>query len=432
MELKPDPIQKLSRGKDLGSFTTPGGLRRELLKRAGTSPSAGSGENPAKPEPKPSRVQERQSEPNPEPFREQDSQTVPEQTPRPVDEAPQLEQPFPAATTDPLVPAYPGDVPNDPAPEAPETEAGEARDVPKSSRRKLWVALILLGAFLLGTVLGVIAYEMRHGIEAGSEPETEQTTQSSDALPIKTAEEIFRENEAAVVRILSRPGPTGSSSYLPTEGTGFLISEDGYVLTSCSAVGYTTPAADKWDRTIQVTLSDGRELPAVLIAKDETSDLALLKLDEAGLPTVRPADGTGEPVGDRRIMIGRKLLGAQSGSKYDLAPFSGTLQSKSRQDDENGAELSFSDKDVSRKSTGGPLFDTQGRLTGVASCTQIGFTILSDADSANIHVFSYDDSSDSLSFTVTAEQVYRVRVVPIEDVARFVEYSLGTQSPWYP
>src|SRR5579864_2023959 len=85
-------------------------------------------------------------------------------------------------------------------------------------------------------------------------------------------------------------------------GSGFIISPDGYIVTNNHLIqGLTgTGTVD----TITVTTNDGKEYPARIVGRDDTSDLALLKIDGRGLPFVRWGDSTKARVGDWVIAIG--------------------------------------------------------------------------------------------------------------------------------
>ena len=67
-------------------------------------------------------------------------------------------------------------------------------------------------------------------------------------------------------------------------GSGFIINEDGYVVTNNHVVDGASE--------IRVKLSDGREFPAKVLGRDPKTDLALLKIEVTGLPTI--------PIGDSR------------------------------------------------------------------------------------------------------------------------------------
>ena len=85
-------------------------------------------------------------------------------------------------------------------------------------------------------------------------------------------------------------------------GSGFIISPDGYIVTNNHLIqGLTgTGTVD----TVTVTLADSKEYPARIIGRDDTSDLALLKIEGRNFPYVRWGDSTVARVGDWVIAIG--------------------------------------------------------------------------------------------------------------------------------
>src|SRR5206468_8347360 len=85
-------------------------------------------------------------------------------------------------------------------------------------------------------------------------------------------------------------------------GSGFIISPDGYVVTNNHLIqGLTgTGVVD----SVTVTTTDRHEYPARIIGRDETSDLALLKIEGHSLPFVKWGDSTKARVGDWVIAIG--------------------------------------------------------------------------------------------------------------------------------
>src|SRR3954471_18295922 len=79
-------------------------------------------------------------------------------------------------------------------------------------------------------------------------------------------------------------------------GSGFIISPDGYIVTNNHLIqGLTgTGTVD----TVTITTANGKEYPARIVGRDDTSDLALLKIDGHNLPFVQWGDSTKARVGD--------------------------------------------------------------------------------------------------------------------------------------
>jgi serine protease Do len=90
------------------------------------------------------------------------------------------------------------------------------------------------------------------------------------------------------------PGPREFESQ--SLGSGFIISGDGYILTNAHVV----EGADE----ITIKLNDKREFKAKVIGTDRKTDIALLKIEATGLPTVKVGDPTRLKVGEWVVAIG--------------------------------------------------------------------------------------------------------------------------------
>src|SRR5690606_35378473 len=80
-------------------------------------------------------------------------------------------------------------------------------------------------------------------------------------------------------------------------GSGVIVSPDGYVLTNTHVIGNQV-------QSIRVTLPDGRELPGELVGTDSVSDLAVVKVDAAGLATIPWGDSSQLRVAEWVLAIG--------------------------------------------------------------------------------------------------------------------------------
>src|SRR4051812_25573358 len=143
-------------------------------------------------------------------------------------------------------------------------------------------------------------------------------------------------------------------------GSGFLISPDGYIVTNNHLVqGLTgTGTVD----TVTVTLNDRREYQARIIGRDETSDLALLKIDGRNLPYVNWGDSTKARVGDWVIAIG---------DPYGVGSTvtAGIISALHRGITGNGAYDRYiqTDAAINMGNSGGPMFDLDGNVIGINS-----------------------------------------------------------------
>jgi serine protease Do len=138
-------------------------------------------------------------------------------------------------------------------------------------------------------------------------------------------------------------------------GSGFIISEDGYILTNHHVI-------EDADRIV-VRLYDRRELEASLVGADPRSDLAVLKLEANGLPTVKL--GRSET-----LRVGEWVLAIGSPFGFDYSATAGIVSATGRslpRDNENYVPFIQTDVAINRGNSGGPLFNLDGEVVGINS-----------------------------------------------------------------
>ncbi|GIX26560.1 MAG: peptidase [Burkholderiales bacterium] len=147
--------------------------------------------------------------------------------------------------------------------------------------------------------------------------------------------------------------------YLPREfqsrslGSGFIISPDGYILTNAHVV-------DSADEII-VKLVDKREFKAKVIGADKRTDVALIKIDAQGLPTVRFGDPNKLKVGEWVVAIGSPF-------GFEHSVTAGIVSAKGRSlPQENFVPFIQTDVAINPGNSGGPLFNMQGEVVGINS-----------------------------------------------------------------
>jgi serine protease Do len=143
-------------------------------------------------------------------------------------------------------------------------------------------------------------------------------------------------------------------------GSGFLISPDGYIVTNNHLIAGLTGSGTV--DTVTVTTIDRREYPARIIGRDDTSDLALLKIEGRNLPFVRWGDSTKSRVGDWVIAIG---------DPYGVGSTvtAGIISALHRAITNSGAYDRYiqTDAAINMGNSGGPMFDLQGNVIGINS-----------------------------------------------------------------
>ena len=165
------------------------------------------------------------------------------------------------------------------------------------------------------------------------------------------------EQEDFLRRFFSDPAPENESEPSVGEGSGFIISSDGYVLTNHHVI----QDADR----VRVSLEDGLAYDAEVIGADPSIDLALLKIDAGPryLPTLPLGDSDAMRVGQWVLAIGNPLdfehtvtVGVVS-AKGRRVPISGT--------DEGVARFIQTDAAINFGNSGGPLLDGAGNVIGI-------------------------------------------------------------------
>jgi serine protease Do len=143
-------------------------------------------------------------------------------------------------------------------------------------------------------------------------------------------------------------------------GSGFLISPDGYIVTNNHLIAGLTGTGTV--DTVTVTLSDGKEYPAKIVGRDDTSDLALLKINAQNLPFVRWGDSTKARVGDWVLAIG---------DPYGVGSTvtAGIISALHRGITGTGAYDRYiqTDAAINMGNSGGPMFDLNGNVIGINS-----------------------------------------------------------------
>src|SRR5271156_1878487 len=247
----------------------------------------------------------------------------------------------------------------------------------------VWSAVGLLA---VGTATGLSAPAL---LQSAASPATAAVTDSSRdappaAIPMMTAPNyraIVARNQAAVVGITTagpintaapqefsfgdpngddnplgqffrgRPMPRQHQGVQHAQGSGFLISSDGLVLTNAHVVDGA--------KEVTVKLSDHREFKAKVLGADKSSDIAVLKIDGHELPTVRIGNSDQLGVGDYVLAIGEPF-------GLEETATAGIVSAKGRSLPGDGyVPFIQTDAAVNPGNSGGPLFDANGSVVGI-------------------------------------------------------------------
>lgn len=144
-----------------------------------------------------------------------------------------------------------------------------------------------------------------------------------------------------------QPQPQPRSGF----GSGFIISEDGYIVTNAHVVDNA--------EEVRIQLTDRTEYQAEIVGSDERSDIALLKIDAEGLPVASLGDSD-------EVSVGQWVLAIGSPFGFEYTATQGIISAVSRSlPNENYVPFIQTDAAVNPGNSGGPLFDTEGNVIGV-------------------------------------------------------------------
>ena len=161
-------------------------------------------------------------------------------------------------------------------------------------------------------------------------------------------------------------------------GSGFIVSPDGYILTNAHVV-------DQADE-VTVRLTDRREFKARVVGVDKQTDIAVLRIDAKGLPTVKLGDSRNANVGEWVVAIGSPF-------GFDNSVSAGIVSAKARSlPDANYVPFIQTDVAVNPGNSGGPLFNLAGDVIGI-----------------NSQIYSHSGGYQGISFAIPIEVALNVK-----------------------
>jgi serine protease Do len=173
----------------------------------------------------------------------------------------------------------------------------------------------------------------------------------------------------------SQPQPPSEEEVQRGVGSGFIVSADGYVLTNAHVVD----GAEQ----VYVRLTDKREFKARIIGADKRTDVALVKIEATGLPSVRFGD-------INRLRVGEWVIAIGSPFNLDNTVTAGIVSAKAR---DTGDMVPFIQTDVAINpgNSGGPLINMRGEVVGI-----------------NSQIYSRSGGYMGISFAIPIDEAQRV------------------------
>src|SRR5262245_463085 len=176
-------------------------------------------------------------------------------------------------------------------------------------------------------------------------------------------------------------------------GSGFIINADGHILTNNHVVDGATD--------ITVKLSDGREMTAKVVGRDPKTDLALLKVEATGLPTIALGDSSELKVGEPVMAIGNPF-GLEQTVTTGIVSATGRVIGQGPYDD-----FVQTDASINPGNSGGPLINARGQAIAI-----------------NAAIFSQSGGSVGIGFAIPSNQAKTV-VAQLAETGRVARGWLG-------
>ncbi|MBQ1264877.1 MAG: trypsin-like peptidase domain-containing protein [Oscillospiraceae bacterium] len=296
---------------------------------------------------------------------------------------------------------------NNPYTVEPQTEPAEQPQPQKTKKKngKLIFLIVCVASvsLVLGTVLSDVVGFIHDFAATEQSAEVSAPAQIEDEIEIVerelpkklttntgdkslTPREVYAENVRSVVGV-STTGTTnvwGQMTETSCSGTGFVFSEDGYIITNHHVI----EGAD----VITVTMYDDKEYEAKLIGSDKENDVALLKIEAEGLRAVSIAEMQQVEVGEEVIAIGNPL------GELTFTMTQGYVSALDREINTNGVPINMlqTDAAINSGNSGGPLFDMNGNVIGI---TTAKFSGRSSGSGASI---------EGIGFAIPIDDVVRI------------------------
>lgn len=196
-----------------------------------------------------------------------------------------------------------------------------------------------------------------------------QNVSNVDAVPVtigemKTPRQVYAENAQSVVTVsctVKATSYTGQVSQGTSSGSGFILTEDGYIVTNYHVVDGAT--------AINVIISAENEYKATVVGHDSVNDVAVLKIEADNLPAVTLGSSDDLYIGDMVAAIGNPLgtlsatmtVGYVSGKNREVTTGSSA-----------SINMIQTDAAINAGNSGGPLFNMYGEVVGITTAKYSG------------------------------------------------------------
>ncbi|GAA1198463.1 S1C family serine protease [Prauserella alba] len=248
----------------------------------------------------------------------------------------------------------------------------------RGATTKLVVGVAVLALLVgggAGTLGGYLAADGSSGSSVSSLDQQRPAEQTGSA-PKGSVSSVAQKVSPSVVQLKT------VSSQGAGEGSGFIISDDGYVLTN----NHVIAGAAEGGR-IQVVFNDGQTTSATVVGRDPTTDIAVVKAEDvSNLPAVELGRSDDLRVGQQVVAIGSPYELAGTVTSGIVSSLHRPVSAGSQGDQTTVMDAIQTDAAINPGNSGGPLVDMNGRIIGINSAIYSPSTGSSSQESGNVGI----------------------------------------------
>lgn len=223
----------------------------------------------------------------------------------------------------------------------------------------------LVGGFIGAGVSGAATKVNKTSVQVSDREVAQVQTVKVDGKTQMSMSEVYASNVNSVVSInvSATTNYFGQTVETAASGTGFFITQDGYILTNHHVISGAS--------SVKVTLYNGETYDATVIGSDEDYDIAVLKIDVTGATPVVLGDSSKVAIGESVAAVGNPL------GELTFSMSEGIVSCVNRAINVDGTPFNMIQVDCSINpgNSGGPLFDLRGNVVGVTTAKYSGETV---------------------------------------------------------
>ena len=287
-------------------------------------------------------------------------------------------------------------------------------EAPAAKKPSFWqktgvkVTALLLACAVVGGAAGyggaALSSSGKTTIRQSNRTASEITVKQVSGQTLMSPAEVYASTVNSVVSINCSSVSTnifGQSVQSASSGSGFIITQDGYIVTNHHVVSGAS--------SVTVTLHDGREYPATVVGSDSDYDVAVLKINATDLQPVTLGNSSNVNVGDSVLAIGNPL------GELTFSMSQGIVSCCDRAINVDGTPFNMIQVDASINpgNSGGPLMNLYGEVVGIVSAKYssysdttvegLGFAIpIGDVQAIITDIMENGQVTDKPSFGITA------------------------------